>query len=214
MLDSIFDPQTGPITRQKIDDSLALTGYFICALQRTYSKIATGESRAFFSTLPTRAVRERAELTPALSRFAARPGTMDYYDMLPRFWTWVDSAHTAVQSLHRRLVALQAADIEVPDSDHDVEYDLLIAVRMDARLIDLLNLAHEWLRGRLGGGVEGVDGGAGWEGEERRGMKELFQLSEKRVRKCLKLLAFYSKVRAVSVWLGARAKADFRLDPR
>lgn len=61
---------------------------------------------------------------------------------------------------------------------------------MDARLIDLLNLTHEFLRRKLNpeNPVEELVG------EERTRMVELFALSEKRVRKCLKLLAFYAKV--------------------
>lgn len=120
----------------------------------------------------------------------ARHGKMDYYSILPRFWSWIDSAHAAVQALHRRLNALKLAGIELPGSDHDVEYDQLISVRMDARLIDLLNLTHEFLRRKLTpeNPIEEL------QGEERNQMVELFGLSEKRVRKCLKLLAFYAKV--------------------
>lgn len=42
MLDTIFETDQAPVTRQKVDDALALSGYYICALQRQYSKIATG----------------------------------------------------------------------------------------------------------------------------------------------------------------------------
>lgn len=43
MLKSIFEDDIGSITRQKIADAIALTSFFICALQQTYSKIVTGE---------------------------------------------------------------------------------------------------------------------------------------------------------------------------
>lgn len=85
-------------------------------------------------------------------------------------------------------MSLQAANVDVPGSDHDVEYDLLIAVRMDNRLIDLLNLAHEFLRAQITCEDESEDE------LQRRRMDDMFAMSERRVRKCLKLLAFYSKV--------------------
>lgn len=85
-------------------------------------------------------------------------------------------------------MSLQRARVDVLDSDHDMEYDFLIAVRMDIRLIDLLNLAHESLRAQLSS-VDDMDDEA-----ERTKLMELFAFSERRVRKCLKLLAFYSKV--------------------
>lgn len=179
MLDSIFEAGGSSATRQKIDDAIALTSYFICALQRTYAKIAAGSSIVSPSS-------SCLELT--LLAITARQGTVELLSSLPRFWTWVDSAHAAVQRLYRRLMTLQEAHFEVPGSDHDVEYDLLIAVRMDNRLIDLLNLAHEFLRGQLALAEESDDDG------ERQQMAEMFAMSERRVRKCLKLLAFYSKV--------------------
>lgn len=52
MLDSIFEADNASITRQKIEDAIALTGYFICALQRTYSKIATGKFCRLLFALP------------------------------------------------------------------------------------------------------------------------------------------------------------------
>jgi hypothetical protein len=51
-------------------------------------------------------------------------------------YTYIDRAHAAVQKLHRRLVQLDY----VPEggSTHSVDYDLLIAVRMDERRVFLL----------------------------------------------------------------------------
>lgn len=42
MLDSILDERNGPIDRTKLDDAIALAGYWVCALQRAYAKISSG----------------------------------------------------------------------------------------------------------------------------------------------------------------------------
>ncbi|KAM0791491.1 hypothetical protein ACM66B_005944 [Microbotryomycetes sp. NB124-2] len=152
-LDQVFD---GPLVPKQIEDALALTGFWVCALQRTYARISS-----------------------------ARLPNLDFLQSIPQLWRWIDSAHTAVQSLHRRLVRLQHQQQRIPGSDHDIEIDLLIAVRMDNRLIDLVNLAHEFLRKQFDRQLE-VD--------ERAAVADLFALSDQRVRKCLKLSAFYSKV--------------------
>ncbi|KAK4046280.1 hypothetical protein OIV83_006203 [Microbotryomycetes sp. JL201] len=152
-LDQVFE---GPLAPKQIEDALALTGFWVCALQRTYARISSSRSPNF-----------------------------DFLHSVPQLWKWIDNAHTAVQSLHRRLVSLQHQQQRVPGSDHDIEIDLLIAVRMDNRLIDLVNLTHEFLRKQFDREVES---------EEHAALAELYALSDQRVRKCLKLSAFYSKV--------------------
>ncbi|KAK4049491.1 hypothetical protein OIO90_005442 [Microbotryomycetes sp. JL221] len=152
-LDQVFD---GPLTPKQVEDALALTGYWVCALQRTYARISS-----------------------------ARTPNMDFHQSVPQLWKWIDNAHTAVQSLHRRLVHLQNQQPRVNGSDHDLEFDLLIAVRMDNRLIDLVNLAHEFLRSQFDRPLSDAQHAA---------LSNLFALSDQRVRKCLKLSAFYSKV--------------------
>ena len=41
-LEMILSPEYGPVTREKLDKALALTGFFVSAIQRTYAAIATG----------------------------------------------------------------------------------------------------------------------------------------------------------------------------
>lgn len=119
---------------------------------------------------------------------------------LPDLWSKIDRVHGAVQKLHRSLSTLTYTPSGCED-DHQLDYDLLIGVRMvrssillprlfvllnplcslkDARMVDLVNLAHMRLltaRSRFR-----------WTPHEPL-LEELISLSDKRVRKCLKLLA-------------------------
>ncbi|GAA5850537.1 hypothetical protein JCM8547_001907 [Rhodosporidiobolus lusitaniae] len=156
LLDDILDPSHGLVTRHKLDRALALTGYFVCSVQRCFSSITS--SRRFSN------------------RFLSR---------IPQLWSYIDRAHAAVQRLHRRLVQLDYVP-EGCDAHHSVDYDLLIGVRMDERLLDVVHLAHEWLKAQRE--QERLSP------EDRHALDELLATSERRVRKCLKLLAFYSKV--------------------
>lgn len=73
MLDSIFETDQTPVTRQKVDDALALSGYYICALQRQYSKIATGSFAFLLSRRSTSTNRPRDPLQPAPARWTTTP---------------------------------------------------------------------------------------------------------------------------------------------
>jgi hypothetical protein len=42
-LDNILSPAWGPITRAKLSEALATTGFYVSAVQRTYATITTGE---------------------------------------------------------------------------------------------------------------------------------------------------------------------------
>ncbi|GAA6003790.1 uncharacterized protein JCM10292_003376 [Rhodotorula paludigena] len=154
-LDEILDPARGLVTRAKLDRALGLTGYFVCAVQRAFSNISSSR----------------------------RPSTR-FLKTVPELWSYVDRAHAAVQKLHRRLVQLDYTPAGC-DAHHSVDYDLLIGVRMDERLLDIVHLAHVWLiqQRRMDLTIE-----------DRAALEDLLATSERRVRKCLKLLAFYSKV--------------------
>lgn len=158
ILDTLLDERAGPIDRARLDDAIALSGGYVCALQRACAKITS-----------------------------ARRLNSSYLYEVPRLWAWIDRAHGAVQGLHRRLYSLQQSGVRNIGGDHDIEYDLLIAVRLDARLIDLLNLSHEFLRRQLASPPNLTP-------YELQQLDSLFMLSDKRVRKGLKLTAFYFKV--------------------
>ncbi|BGP16435.1 hypothetical protein JCM10213v2_004437 [Rhodosporidiobolus nylandii] len=142
-LDEILDPACGPVTRDKLDRALGLTGYFVCAVQRFFSSISAGRR---FS-----------------NRFLAR---------VPQLWSYVDRAHAAVQHLHRRLVQLDYVPAGC-DEEHSVDYDLLIGVRMDERLLDVVHLAHEWLKKQRASNALPP--------EDRNALEELLATSERRV---------------------------------
>ncbi|GAA6007000.1 hypothetical protein JCM10207_009166 [Rhodosporidiobolus poonsookiae] len=156
LLDDILDPAHGPVTRAKLDRALGLTGYFVCSVQRCFSHIS-----------------------------ASRRVSNRFLSAIPQLWGFIDRAHAAVQRLHRRLVQLDYVP-EGCDVHHSVDYDLLIGVRMDERLLDVVHLAHEYLKKQRK--VYGLSP------EDRVALEDLLATSERRVRKCLKLLAFYSKV--------------------
>ncbi|BGP55675.1 hypothetical protein JCM8202v2_003280 [Rhodotorula sphaerocarpa] len=154
-LDDILDPAYGQIDRAKLDRALALTGYFVCSVQRSYASIASSR----------------------------RPSPR-FRSAIPALWSAIDRTHSAVQRLHRRLVQLDYVPAGC-DLSHSVDYDLLISVRMDERLLDVVHLAHVWLVQ-----LRKID----LTPQDRKALEELLAVSERRVRKCLKLLAFYSKV--------------------
>lgn len=154
-LDDILDPTYGRIDRPKLDRALGLTGYFVCAVQRAYAAIASSR----------------------------RPSPR-FRTAIPALWASIDRTHAAVQRLHRRLVQLDYIP-EGCEHSHSVDYDLLISVRMDERLLDVVHLTHVWL-----GDLRKTD----LSPQDRAALDELRAFSERRVRKCLKLLAFYSKV--------------------
>ncbi|BGP40239.1 hypothetical protein JCM10449v2_004197 [Rhodotorula kratochvilovae] len=155
LLDDILAPSRGLITREKLDRALGLTGYFVCAVQRAFSNVSSSR----------------------------RPNTR-FLTTVPQLWTYIDRAHAAVQRLHRRLVQLDYTPAGC-DAHHSVDYDLLIGVRMDERLLDVVHLAHVWLAQQRKMDLTLDD---------RNALEDLLATSERRVRKCLKLLAFYSKV--------------------
>ncbi|GAA5875336.1 hypothetical protein JCM3774_005782 [Rhodotorula dairenensis] len=154
-LDDILDPTYGPINREKLDRALGLTGYFVCSVQRSYASIAS-----------------------------SRRSISQFRTTVPALWAAIDRTHAAVQRLHRRLVRLDYVP-EGCDQNHSVDYDLLISVRMDERLLDVVHLTHVWL-----GQLRKTD----LSFQDRTALDEILATSERRVRKCLKLLAFYSKV--------------------
>ncbi|KDE08881.1 hypothetical protein MVLG_00978 [Microbotryum lychnidis-dioicae p1A1 Lamole] len=150
---AILSPARGPLDRIKFDDALEIAAYYVCAIQRSYAAICS--SRSAFNSLLTE---------------------------IPKLWTYIDSAHSAVQHLHRTLVSLDLRDAY---SDHAIEYDLLISVRLDTRLIDVINLTHSFLCRQLD---------RSWPEQDHLALQQLTALSERRVRKALKLLSFYAKV--------------------
>ncbi|KAK4335368.1 Zn(2)-C6 fungal-type transcription factor [Rhodotorula toruloides] len=154
-LDAILESDGGRVTSEKLDRALALIGYFVCSVQRCFAKTSS-----------------------------SRKTGAKFLTAIPDLWDYIDRAHQAVQKFHRTLVSLTYTP-DGCDDHHTVDYDLLIAVRMDERLLDIVHLAHVWLSRRTREDLspsQVVD------------FDKLLGVSDRRVRKCLKLLAFYSKV--------------------
>lgn len=110
---------------------------------------------------------------------------------MPRLWAEIDTTHVAIQRLHRLFSKLQRAaahhthaEIEYAH-DHSLEFDVLIAVRMDTRILDIVNLCHTFLCRQLGAALPAAI---------RAQLQDLVALSDRRVRKCLKLLSYYAHV--------------------
>ncbi|KAL8279123.1 hypothetical protein RQP46_008379 [Phenoliferia psychrophenolica] len=154
-LEHILSPEWGKVTREKLDSALAMTGFFVSAIQRTFATIATDRD-------PARLVREVQDL-----------------------WRKLDRVHGAIQRLHRSLKSLPYTPAGCEHLNHALDYDLLLVVRMDARMVDIVNLTHVQLLARR----ERLR----WTPHEGF-LEELIAASEKRMRKCLRLLAFYAKI--------------------
>ncbi|SCV71924.1 BQ2448_4618 [Microbotryum intermedium] len=150
---AILSPARGALDRNTFDDALGIAAYYVCAIQRSYAGICS-----------------------------SRRASSSFLTEIPKLWTYIDSAHGAVQHLHRTLVSL---DLRDDYSNHAIEYDLLISVRLDTRLIDVINLTHSFLCRQLE---------RSWSEQDHITLQQLTALSERRVRKALKLLSFYAKV--------------------
>ncbi|GAA5965372.1 hypothetical protein JCM3765_004874 [Sporobolomyces pararoseus] len=97
-------------------------------------------------------------------------------------WGYIDGAHAACQLLTG---ALREFAMAQNDSHHSAHHDLLIGLRMHERLLDIMNLSNEWLRSKRKDNLSPQD---------RNALESFLGVSNRRVRRCLKVLAFYAKV--------------------
>ncbi|GAA5899686.1 uncharacterized protein JCM6883_005956 [Sporobolomyces salmoneus] len=118
-----------------------------------------------------------------------RPSSPSPLPLLKNLWTLIDSVHNSLQHLQSIFVHLdqtQVADLD--DSPYALDHFVLLGVRADSILVDLINLMHIWLKKDRNG--EGI-----WtEGEGDPLLASMRQESALRVRKCLKLSAFYAQL--------------------
>jgi hypothetical protein len=162
----------GQATRQQLDEALTVAGYFVCSVQRSYGDMASSGGRSHILGYRAHSLN--------VSCYVAARKSAQYLTEIHRHWANVDRVHSALQMLYRRLESMPRTYDGDYDHDHAIEYDLLICIRYDIRIIDLLNLSHEFLiveRERMRNTPEGDV------------FNTLLDISEKRVRKCLKLLA-------------------------
>ncbi|GAA6016683.1 hypothetical protein JCM11491_000206 [Sporobolomyces phaffii] len=105
-----------------------------------------------------------------------------FLQSIERLWEYIDGAHAACQLLTGTLRAFAMAQ---DDHHHSAHHDLLIGLRMHERLLDVMNLSNEWLRSKRNDHLSSQD---------RHDLEKLLGTSNRRVRRCLKVLAFYAKV--------------------
>ncbi|GJN93184.1 hypothetical protein Rhopal_006231-T1 [Rhodotorula paludigena] len=118
-----------------------------------------------------------------------RPGAPSTLPLLKSLWKLIDKVHNAIQQLQQLLVSLSVNQVAgCEDEPYGLEHFVLLGVRYDAILVDLINLQHVYLiRNRNGPGV--------WaESEDDELLAAMRQESELRVRKCLKLSSFYAQL--------------------
>ncbi|GAA5924303.1 Zn(II)2Cys6 transcription factor domain-containing protein [Sporobolomyces koalae] len=120
-----------------------------------------------------------------------RPSGSSILPFLRNLWTVLDQIHNAVQRLQQYLVHLSSnpsnSDVD-GDDPQAVDHAILLAVRADNSLVDLIMLIHVHLTEKYSASVF-------W--PEKDGDEELEQMrteSSMRVYKCLKLLAFYCQL--------------------
>ena len=170
-LDDILRNGLGPITADKLDRALALARSYVCAVQRIYASIASGTS-SLLADLKNEAAKHRyADRRPSAFRD------------IEQLWLHVDHVHGAVQALYRKLTDFNAQPSEVDPElrhSHELAFDLLIGVRLDIKLLDIVNLSHDFLNEQR---KKFLDVG------QRIDLEGMIEVSEKRVRKCLKLFA-------------------------
>lgn len=105
-----------------------------------------------------------------------------YLAHIESVWGYIDGAHAACQLLTGTLREFAMAQ---NDPHHLAHHDLLIGLRMHGRLLDIMNLSNEWLRSRRNGNLAPQD---------RNVLESFLGVANRRVRRCLKVLAFYAKV--------------------
>ncbi|BGP51267.1 hypothetical protein JCM10450v2_007196 [Rhodotorula kratochvilovae] len=150
-----------PLTVEKLVDALTTACLWVCGCARLFAQLSTGRRPGAASTLP----------------------------LLKSLWKLIDKVHNAIQELQQLLVSLQVNQVTgCEDQPFGLEHFVLLGVRYDSLLIDLINLQHVYLmRDRNGPGI--------WsEREDDALLRAMRQESELRVRKCLKLASFYAQL--------------------
>ncbi|GAA5914825.1 hypothetical protein JCM6882_007284 [Rhodosporidiobolus microsporus] len=150
-----------PLSRSKLSDALATSSLWVCGCARLFAQLTT----------------------------ARRPGASSSLPLLKNLWTLIDKVHNGVQELQQLLVSLTVDQVTNCEGDpYALEHFVLLGVRFDAILVDVVNLMHGWLmRNRNGPGQ--------WsEAEDDELLGRMRQESELRVRKCLKLSSFYAQL--------------------
>ncbi|GAA6008707.1 hypothetical protein JCM11491_003406 [Sporobolomyces phaffii] len=117
-----------------------------------------------------------------------RPSGSSILPFLRNLWSVLDQIHQAVQRLQQHLVNLSSAPQGFVDDPQAIDHAILLAVRADNSLVDLIFLVHVHLKDKYSESTFFP---------EKDGDEELERMraeSSMRVFKCLKLLAFYCQL--------------------
>ncbi|GAA5872131.1 hypothetical protein JCM1840_006327 [Sporobolomyces johnsonii] len=150
-----------PLTSDKLVDALTCGMMWVAGCSRLYAQLATSRRTGSPSPLP----------------------------LLKNLWNLVDNVHNALQHVQSILVSLHVNAVSgLEDDPYALDHFVLLGVRYDSILVDLINLMHVWL-------MRSRDGEKMWtEREDDPFLASMRQESELRVRKCLKLLSFYAQL--------------------
>ncbi|GAA6030790.1 hypothetical protein JCM8097_008877 [Rhodosporidiobolus ruineniae] len=150
-----------PLTREKLSEALTTASMWVCGCARLYAQLTT----------------------------ARRPGSASTLPLLKNLWTLIDKVHHAVQELQQLLVSLTVNQVSgCEDQPYSLEHFVLLGVRFDAILVDVINLMHGYL-------IRNRNGPGQWsEQEDDPLLRQMREESELRVRKCLKLSSFYAQL--------------------
>lgn len=129
-----------PITTQKLTDAMATVMLWVAGCHRLFAQLSTGMS--YRGALHRR--RQRTDLTSTLA--ARRPQAASTLPLLKSLWKLVDKVHTAVQNMQQFLVSLAVEDvIDLENDPFALEHYILMGVRYDSLLVDVVNLQHSYL---------------------------------------------------------------------
>jgi len=145
------------------------------------SSIRAGSESYVFETFSTSSFPLEAHSFDTLA--ARRANGASILPFLRNLWSVLDQIHNAVQRLQQHLVNLTSAPAGYADDPQAIDHAILLAVRADNSLVDLIMLIHVHLR-------EKYTHSTFW--PEKDGDEELERMraeSSMRVYKCLKLLA-------------------------
>ncbi|KDE07740.1 hypothetical protein MVLG_02012 [Microbotryum lychnidis-dioicae p1A1 Lamole] len=158
-------PDGEPLSLEALERAVNTVSVWVCFCQRTFARITTG-------------------------RWFRRPRAPSALGDLATLWRKIDTVHSSVQRLQQFIVVLTEPPPGSEGDPYVLDHYVLLAVRADTRLIDLVNLMHKFLmRPDL------LDG---WGGPPGANPVEIIQRmrieSVMRVRKVLKLSAFYAQL--------------------
>lgn len=127
-----------PLTREKLASALTTACLWVCGCARLFAQLSTGPCRL--------SLYRQIDLSDALGPAGRRPGAPSTLPLLKSLWKLIDKVHNAIQQLQQLLVSLSVNQVAgCEDEPYGLEHFVLLGVRYDAILVDLINLQHVYL---------------------------------------------------------------------